>query len=45
MIETAFREGCETGLSGERVVLRAAGEVRLSGQPAEGVGAFAAIRL
>jgi hypothetical protein len=45
MIETAFREECETGLSGERVVLSAAGEVRLFGQPAEGVGTFGTVRL
>jgi len=36
MIETGLRKEYEAGLFGERVVLRAAYEVRLSGQPAEG---------
>jgi len=35
-IATAFREECETGLFGELVVLSAAVEVRLFGQPVEG---------
>ena len=36
LIETAFRKECATGLSGELLVLGAAVEVRLVGQPVEG---------
>jgi ketol-acid reductoisomerase len=36
MIETAFREECETGLFGELVVLSADVEVRLFGQRVDG---------
>jgi hypothetical protein len=46
MIETAFRKECATRLSGELVVLGAAVEVRLFGQPVERrQGKFGAVRL